>query len=72
MEIYSIEINGKRFKQFKKFEDAYEKVKMMVLDSPNSNIEIILEEFCDFGYLDTGCKTYLLFRFNNGITNKYI
>ena len=72
MEIYSIEINGKRFKQFNKFEVAYEKVNLMCLNFPDSKIEIMLEQFCEYGHSDTGCKTYLLFEFNNGKTNKYI
>jgi hypothetical protein len=70
MEIYYIEINGNRFKNFKKYEDAYDKVIRMILDSPNSKIKIILEEFCDFGHCDTGCKSYILFEFNNGILIK--
>lgn len=64
MEIYYIEINGKRFKQFKQYNDAFDIVKIMVLESPNLKIKIILEEFCDFGYLDTCCKTYTLFESN--------
>ena len=72
MEIYSIEINGKKIKQFKKFEDAYEKVVLMCVDSPSSKIEIILEEFCDYGHVETGCKTYVLFEFDCGKINKYI
>lgn len=72
MEIYSIEINGKRFKQFKKFEEAYDKVITMCSDSPDSKIEIILEEFCDYGHFDTCCKTYTLFKFDCGKINKYI
>jgi hypothetical protein len=70
MEIYFIEINGNRFRNFKKYEEAYELVIRMILDSPNSKIKIILEEFCDFGHSDSGCKTYVLFEFNNSIIIK--
>lgn len=38
----------------------------------NSNIEMILEEFCEYGHLDTCCKMYILHEYKNSLLKKYL
>lgn len=71
MEIYSINIDDKKFKQYKTFEDSLVDMNLQINNNPNSKIEIILEDFCDNGYFDTGCKTYLLCEYKNNKMKKY-
>ena len=72
MEIYSIHINKKKFKHYKSYEDAYKIIDEIILENPILLIEIILEQYCEFGYADTSCKFYLLYKYDNGNINKYI
>lgn len=72
MEIYSINIDGIKFKQYKTYEDAFIDTELQIKINPNSNIEIILEDLCDYGNLDTCCKIYLLCEYKNNILKKYM
>lgn len=72
MEIYSINIDEKKFKQYKTFEDALIDFDLQIKINPNSNIEIILEDFCDYGNLDTCCKIYVLREYKNNKLKKYL
>lgn len=71
MEIYLIKIDGKKFKQYKTYKDALMDIELQIKINPNSNIEIILEDFCDYGNIDTCCKIYLLCEYKNNIFFKY-
>lgn len=71
MEIYSINIDKKKYKQYRTYEEAIEDMNLLVKLNSNSNIEIILEEFCEYGYLDTCCKTYILREYKNSLLKKY-
>lgn len=64
MEIYSINIDGKKFKQYKTYNDALLDFELQIKINPDSNIKIILEDFCDYGNLDTCCKIYILCEYN--------
>jgi hypothetical protein len=39
------------------------KIQKIIFDSPNSQIEILLEEFNEFGHSDSGCKFYLVYKY---------
>lgn len=73
MEIYLINIDNKKYKQYKTYEKALEDMNMLIKSNqnPDSNIEIILEEFCDYGHSDTYCKIYVLCEFKNLVFKKY-
>ena len=71
MEIYSINIDGKKFKQYKTYYDALIDIEMQIKINSDSNIELILEDFCDYGNFDTCCKIYLLCEYKNKIFFKY-
>lgn len=72
MEIYSINVDKKKYKQYKTYEKAFEDMNCLINSKPDSNIEIILEDFCEYGHLDTCCKIYLLCEFKNSILKKYL
>ena len=72
MDIFVLKINNQKYKQFKTIEEAFVKVDKIKKDSPNSIIEIIHEEYCEYGHMDTCCKLYLLYKYEYGIENKYI
>jgi len=73
MDIYSIHINGIKYKQFKNYEDAYKIIESIIIDSPKFLIEIILEQYCEFGYSDTSCKFFSLYKYDNGnIAKNYV
>ena len=72
MEIYSINIDKKKYKQYKTYEEAIEDMNLLMVSYPNSNIEMIIEEFCEYGHLDTCCKIYLLCEFKNSLLKKYL
>ena len=67
MEIYLIEIDSIKFKQYKTYENALTDFESQIKINPNSNIKIILEDFCDYDNLDTCCKVYILCEYNNFI-----
>lgn len=71
MEIYLININNKKYKQYKTYEEALEDVYFLINSNPNINVEIILEEYCEYGNLDTCCKIKLLCEYKNSILKKY-
>lgn len=71
MNIYFINLNDKKFNQYKTYEEAYEIALKIISESPNSKIEIMLEEYCEFGHSDSCCKLYELFNYKNGKINKY-
>lgn len=72
MEIYSIEINRKTFAQYKTYEDALTVMNKLIKENPNSNIKIILEDFCEYGHMDTCCKINLLCEYNDFVLKKYL
>lgn len=72
MEIYSLNINKKKFKQYKTYEDALVDMDFQILDNPNSNIELYLEDFCDYDNYDTCCKIYLLCEYKDMKIKKYL
>lgn len=72
MEIYSLNIGGKKFSQYKTFEDAYLQLELFVKSNPEFVMEIIVEEFCDCGYFETSCKNYILCEYKNNLLKKYI
>lgn len=72
MEIYSINIDGKKYKQYKTYDDALLDIELQIKINPNSNMEIILEDFCDYGNLDTCCKIYILYEYKNNKFKKYL
>jgi hypothetical protein len=72
MEIYCLHINSKKYKQYKTYEEALLDTEKIIKNDPNLNLEIILEEYCEYGYLDTCCKTYLLYEYKNLIVKKYL
>ena len=72
MHIYILYLNKKKYKQYKNFELAYEKAEEIIKEFPEDNLEIILEDYCDYGYSDTSCKFYLLLNYVNRKINKYI
>lgn len=72
METFTLKINKQKYKQFKSLEEALLKAKKIKIDTPNSIIEIIHEEYCEYGHSDTCCKPFLLYKYENGIENKYI
>ena len=45
---------------------------LLMVSNSKSNIEIILEEFCEYGHLDTCCKIYLLCKYENSLLKKYL
>lgn len=72
MEIYLILINGKKIKQYKTYEIALEDFNLQIELNPNSNIEIFLEDYCDYGNLDTCCKINILCEYKNFKIKKYL
>ena len=72
MEIYSINIDNKKYKQYKRYEEALDDTEKLIKTNPSLNLEIILEEFCEFGYSDTCCKLYLLYEYKNFTVKKYL
>ncbi len=72
MNIYLIHLEGKKYKQYKTFEDAESTVNKFIDENPKILIEIFIEEYCEFGHAETSCKTYLLLKYDNGKLNKYI
>ena len=74
MEIYIININKKKFSQYKTYNEALDSMDSIIKSNPNftSNIEIILEEFCEYGHSDTCCKIYLLCEYKNLVFTKYL
>lgn len=72
MEIYSINIDGKKYKQYKNYEDAESDMNKLIELNKNSHIEIILEDFCDYGHFDYCCKIYLLCEYKNLLIKKYL
>ena len=72
MEIYSINVNNKKYKQYKTYDEALVDIELLIKINTNSDIEIILEEFCEYGYMETCCKIYLLYEYKNLIVKKYL
>ncbi len=72
MEIYIINKDMKKYKQYKTYEEALVDIEKLIKIDPKSNLEIILEEYCEYGNLDTCCKIYLLFEYKNLTTKKYL
>lgn len=58
MKIFFINLNDKKYKQYKTFENALEDLNKLIVESPDSTIKIILEEYCEFGHSDSCCKFY--------------
>ena len=71
MKIYSINIDGKKHKQYKTYTDAHVDMDILIKLNTNSTIKIFLEEFCDYGYMDTCCKMCLLCEYKNSIYKKF-
>jgi hypothetical protein len=71
MNIYFITVNKKKYAQYKTYEKSYEEFEKLILENPNSLIEIGLEEYCEFGHLDSCCKTYNLCKYENRIVFNY-
>ena len=72
MNIYFIELDNKKYKQYKTYEEAYSDFEKLILKPQNTIIKIKLEEFCEYGHSDSCCKMYNLCKYENGIINKYI
>jgi hypothetical protein len=72
MEIYSINIDGTKYKQYKTYTDALVDMDMLIKTNTNSTIKIFLEEFCDYGHLETCCKLDMLCEYKNLILKKFI
>ena len=72
MNIYFINLDNKKYKQYKTYEKSYEDFEKLINQMPNSIIKICLEEYCEFGHSDSCCKIYNLCEYENGIINKYI
>ena len=82
MEIYCIKIDGKKYKQYKTFEDAFidfekkinesQNFEKKINESQNLEIKIILEEYCEYGYLDNCCKIDVLCEYKDFIIKKYL
>lgn len=58
MKIYLINFDGKKYKQYKTYEQSLEDLNKLILEYPNSNVKIILEEYDEFGHSDSCCKFY--------------
>lgn len=67
MEIYLININKCKYKQYKTYDESLIQMNKLILTNPNIDIEIILEEYCDDNYSDSGCKTQLLCEYKNSV-----
>lgn len=65
MEIYLINIDGKKYSQYKTYENALREMENQIKLNPNSVIQMILEDFCDYGNLDTCCKIHILHEYKN-------
>lgn len=72
MEIYNLNIDDKKYKQYKTHEEALKDMYQLINLNPNSNIEIILEEYCEYENLDVGCKINLLYEYKNLLFKKYL
>ena len=72
MEIYSININKKKFLQYKTYEESLIEMDKIIKINPNSNIEIFSEEYCEYGHSDTCCKINLLCEYKNLTLKKYL
>lgn len=72
MNIYLINLDNKKHKQYKTYEEALIDFEKLISQFTNSQIEIILEEFCEFGHSDSCCKLYKLVNYDNGNINKYL
>lgn len=72
MEIYKIEIDEKKYSQYKTYEDAKKDLIKLINTNKNSNIKIIMEEFYDYGIFDNCCKIYLLCEYLNFVIREYI
>ena len=70
MNIFSAFINGVKLKQFKTFKDAVDSIQEYKIN--NNKIEIILEEFNDYGHSDSKCNFYLLYLYENNKIEKNI
>ena len=72
MEIYLIDIDGKKYSQYKTYENAKKDLEILYCKYPNSNIKILVEEYCDNGAQDFCCKIYTLCEYKNLKVNEYI
>jgi hypothetical protein len=73
MELYTININGKKYKQYKTFEEALDNMKKIIESEPNSNIKIYSEEFCEYECgSDTSCKIHIVCDYENSTIKKYL
>ncbi len=72
MEIYYINLDSQKHKQYKTYKEALLDVEKLIKINPNLNLEIFLEEYCEYGNLETCCKTYLLYEYKNLIEKKYL
>jgi len=72
MEIYSININKKKTFQYKTYDEAFIEMEKIIKTNQNYTIEIILEEFGEYGCLDTCCNIYLLCEYKNLTLKKYL
>ena len=62
----------KKYKQYKTFEDAFIDFEKKINENHDLEIKIILEEYCEYGYLDNFCKIYLLCEYKYFIIKKYL
>ena len=66
MKIYFIKLNNIKYKQYKSYEKSYEDFEKIIINFPNSIVEIGLEEYCEFGHLESCCNIYNLCKYENG------
>lgn len=62
MEIYLVYKDKKKIKQYKTFDEAMKFIENLQI--LNSNIKIVMEEYCDDNYFDSCCKTFILYEHN--------
>lgn len=72
MDFYLILVDNKKQSKHKSLEDSLKQFEILTNEFPQSSIQIMLEQFCEFGYSDTCAKIYLVYDYKNGIINKYI
>ena len=73
MDIFILEINNKKYKQYKTMKDALHIVNKLKIHSPNSKIAIFVESYEDYNsYTDTKSHYYLLYLYNNNKIEKFI
>lgn len=71
MKIYSINIDGKKYKQYKTYTEAHIDMNSLIKLNAQSTIKIFLEDFCDYGYSDACCKMCVLCEYEKLIYKKF-